>query len=149
MLLAQALEAWVILDEEQLAFLADTRDKVPNYNTYQANNVIDQSVQEMQYSEQPVFVDNNVIFYDQYMKENESEVVQDTTSFEQQDAMIMSVIEEMSNQVAKSNAVNQENKTVNESLTTELERYKEMVKFFEERQKFDLNDHKNYINSQM
>ncbi|GJX37413.1 hypothetical protein Tco_0250716 [Tanacetum coccineum] len=78
-----------------------------------------------EYSKQPVFVDDsniditsdsNVICYDQYMKENESEVVQDTTSFEQQDAMIMSVIEEMSNQVAKCNAVNQENKTGNGSL---------------------------------
>ncbi|GJU85461.1 hypothetical protein Tco_1293007 [Tanacetum coccineum] len=68
-----------------------------------------------EYSEQPVFVndsnieitsDNNVISYDQYMKENESEVVKGTTSSEQQNAMIMSVIDEMSNQVAKCNAVN-------------------------------------------
>ncbi|GKB83645.1 hypothetical protein Tco_0950540, partial [Tanacetum coccineum] len=134
MLLVQALEARVILDEEELAFLADTRDRadsgldtqtfptttifqtydldafnsdcdeapsasvvlmtklsaydsdvlfeVLNYDTYQANNVIDQSVQEMQYSEQPIFVDDlnidmtsdsNVIYYDQYMKENKTE----------------------------------------------------------------------------
>ncbi|GKB33775.1 hypothetical protein Tco_0873176 [Tanacetum coccineum] len=68
-----------------------------------------------EYSEQPVFVndsnieitsDNNVISYDQYMKENESEVVKGTTSSEQQNAMIMSVIDEMSNQLAKCNAVN-------------------------------------------
>ncbi|GJW09264.1 hypothetical protein Tco_1575091 [Tanacetum coccineum] len=59
--------------------------EVLNYDTYQDNNVIDQSVQEVQYSEQPIFVkdsnnditsDNNVISYDQYMKENESKVVQ-------------------------------------------------------------------------
>ncbi|GJW94760.1 hypothetical protein Tco_0174432 [Tanacetum coccineum] len=110
MLLAQALEAGVILDEEQLAFLIDTRHRVdsgadthtlpttaifqtddldafdldcdeapsasavlmaklsaydsdvlsevPNYNTYQDNNVINQSFQEMQYYELPIFVDD-------------------------------------------------------------------------------------------
>ncbi|GKA30184.1 hypothetical protein Tco_0716489 [Tanacetum coccineum] len=38
------------------------------------------------------------------------------------------LFEEMSNQVAKYNAVNLENKAVNESLTAEPEQYKEMVK---------------------
>ncbi|GKE77112.1 hypothetical protein Tco_1543232, partial [Tanacetum coccineum] len=80
---------------------------------------------------------------------NESEVVQGTTSLEQQDAMIISVIEEMSDQVVKWNADNQENKTVNESLIAELERYKEHVKNFEERQNFDLNDLEKYIDTQM
>ncbi|GKA57154.1 hypothetical protein Tco_0756342, partial [Tanacetum coccineum] len=88
------------------AYDSDVLPEVPNYATYQDANVIDQK--------------------------NKSEVVQDTTSSEQQDAMIMSVIEEMSNQVAKCNAVNQENKTVNESLTAELERYKEVVKILKE-----------------
>ncbi|GKA47661.1 retrovirus-related pol polyprotein from transposon TNT 1-94 [Tanacetum coccineum] len=162
MLLAQAQEARVILDEEQIAFLVDiwervdsgpivqaltttaifqTNDlnafdlycdeapktsaifmanltsydsnvlfKVPNYDTYQDNNVIDQSVQEMQYFEQPVFINNlniditsdsNVIYYDQYMNENKSEVVQGTTSSEQQDAMIMSVIDEIGSALAE------------------------------------------------
>ncbi|GJZ58054.1 hypothetical protein Tco_0613548 [Tanacetum coccineum] len=133
MLLAQAQEAGVALDEEQRAFLVDTGKRVDsclnaqalttttifqtndldafdydcdeaptasaifmanlsayesdvlsevqNYDTYQDNNVIDQ---EMHYSEQPVFVndlnikitsDNNVISYDQYLKENKNEVV--------------------------------------------------------------------------
>ncbi|GKD64241.1 hypothetical protein Tco_1306349 [Tanacetum coccineum] len=121
----------LILMAKLSAYDSDVLSEVPIYDHYQDNNVIDQSVHEMQYFEQPVFVDNsniditsdnNVISYDQYMKENESEVVQDTTSSEQQDAMIMFVIEEMSNQEAKCNAVNQENTIVNESLTTDLER---------------------------
>ncbi|GJZ35338.1 hypothetical protein Tco_0581155 [Tanacetum coccineum] len=41
----------------------------------------------------------------QYLKETKNAVVQDTSSFAQQDAVIMSVIEEMSNQVAKCNEV--------------------------------------------
>ncbi|GKD42990.1 retrovirus-related pol polyprotein from transposon TNT 1-94 [Tanacetum coccineum] len=41
------------------------------------------------------------------------------------------------------------NKTVNESLTDELKRYKEQIKIFEDRQKVDLNDKEQYINSQL
>ncbi|GJX16548.1 hypothetical protein Tco_0217380, partial [Tanacetum coccineum] len=76
-------------------------------------------------------------------------IIQDNPSSAQQDAMIMSVIEEMSNQVSKCNEVNKENKTVNETLTVKLERYKEQIKIFEERQKFDLTDREKYIDSQM
>ncbi|GKE40820.1 hypothetical protein Tco_1464225 [Tanacetum coccineum] len=110
------------------------------------------------YCEQPAFVDDsnieltsesNIISYEQYLKENKSEVVYSTPSPKQKNAMIMSVIGEMSNQVAKCNADNQETMIVNESLTTELERYKEHVKFFKERQKVDLNDREKYIDSQM
>ncbi|GKD00654.1 retrovirus-related pol polyprotein from transposon TNT 1-94 [Tanacetum coccineum] len=189
MLLAQALESGMILDEEHLAFLADPMDRVdsglytqtlPTTAIFYTDDLdaFDSDCDEApsasvvlmaklyaydldvlsKYSKQPVFVDNsniditsdrNVISYEQYMQQNKNEVVQDTTSSEQQDAMIMFVIEKMSTHVAKCNEVNQENKTVNESLTTELERYKDYVKMFEERQKFKLNDHEKYIDSQM
>ncbi|GJQ93076.1 hypothetical protein Tco_0004215 [Tanacetum coccineum] len=43
----------------------------------------------------------------------------------------------------------QENKIIHETLTDELERYKEQVKLFEERQKFDLNDREKYIDGQL
>ncbi|GJX29772.1 hypothetical protein Tco_0237851 [Tanacetum coccineum] len=55
----------------------------------------------------------------------------------------------MSSQVAKCNKVQQENIVVNETLTAELERYKEQVKLFEQRQKFDLNDREKYIDGQL
>ncbi|GJR06996.1 retrovirus-related pol polyprotein from transposon TNT 1-94 [Tanacetum coccineum] len=71
------------------------------------------------------------------------------TSSAQHDAMIMIVIEEMTNQVAKCNEVDKENKIIYESLTFELERYKEQIKFLKERQKFDLNDREKYIDSQL
>ncbi|GKC94085.1 retrovirus-related pol polyprotein from transposon TNT 1-94 [Tanacetum coccineum] len=47
------------------------------------------------------------------------------------------------------NLVQQENLIVNETLTAELERYKEQVKLFEQRQKFDLNDKEKYIDGQL
>ncbi|GJZ98690.1 hypothetical protein Tco_0671143 [Tanacetum coccineum] len=105
----------VVLMAKHSAYDSDVLYEVPTHDTYQDNNVIDQSVQEMQYSEQPVFFDDsniditsdsNVISYNQYLKENACEIVQDTKSSKQQDSMIMFVIEEMSNQVAKCNAVN-------------------------------------------
>ncbi|GJT92508.1 hypothetical protein Tco_1081353 [Tanacetum coccineum] len=123
-----------------------------------SNQVAKCNDSDMYYYEQPPFIndsdiditsDSNVISYNQYLQETENKVVQDTTSSAQQDAMIMSVIEKMSNQVAKCNEVNQENKTINESLAAELERYKEQIKIFEERQKFNLTDREKYINGQM
>nr|GEX39205.1 probable NADH dehydrogenase [ubiquinone] 1 alpha subcomplex subunit 5, mitochondrial [Tanacetum cinerariifolium] len=150
---------------ESASFMANLSDygldvlfEVPNYNTYHDNIVFEHNVQEMQYSDQPVIDDDlnieitsdiNVISYDQYIKESEYELVQSNASPVQQYAMIMSVIEEMSNQVAKSNAVNQENKTVNESLIAELERCKDQIKNFKERQKFDLTNKEKYIDGQM
>ncbi|GJS25894.1 retrovirus-related pol polyprotein from transposon TNT 1-94 [Tanacetum coccineum] len=58
----------------------------------------------------------------------------------------MSAIEEMSSQC---NKVQQENLLINETLTAEIERYKEQVKLFEQRQKFDLNDREKYIDGQL
>ncbi|GKB09712.1 hypothetical protein Tco_0838024 [Tanacetum coccineum] len=180
-MLAEALESGMVLDAEQMVFLADNGDtapsasvvlmaklssydsyilsKVPTHNNYLDNHVIDQNVQEMQYSEQLDFNNNpeinitsdrNMISYEQYLKETKNTVVQDNSSSSiQNDAMIMSVIEEMSNQAVKYNEVDKENKIINESLTVELEIYKEQIKIFKERQKFDLKDREKYIDGQL
>ncbi|GKB12262.1 hypothetical protein Tco_0846185 [Tanacetum coccineum] len=122
---------------------------VPFHDTNIENDMSYQSVQETLCSEQP-FVDNdikiditsdsNIVSYEQYLQETKNPVVQSTSSPVQQDELLMCVIEEMSSQVAKCNKVQQENIIVNETLTAELERYKEQVKLFEQRQKFELND---------
>ncbi|GKD00147.1 retrovirus-related pol polyprotein from transposon TNT 1-94 [Tanacetum coccineum] len=175
MLLVEALESRVALDEEHMAFLADIRDtvttgqesqEIPTPAIFQTDNF---DAFDFDYVEAPsasavlmaklsaydsdvhlevpahdTYLDNQVI--DQ---ETKNAVIQDIYSSAQQDALIMSFIEEMSNQVAKCNEVDKVNKTVNESLTAELERYKEQIKLFEERQKFDLNDREKYIDSQL
>ncbi|GJR79366.1 hypothetical protein Tco_0150151 [Tanacetum coccineum] len=115
--------ASAILMAKLSAYDSNVLSEVPTLNTYQNNNVIDQ--------------------------ESKNAVVQDTTATTQQDAMIISIIEEMSNQVAQCNEVNKVNKTVNESLTAELKRYKEQIKIFEERRKFDLTDREKYIDGQI
>ncbi|GKD56271.1 hypothetical protein Tco_1289658 [Tanacetum coccineum] len=135
MLLAQAKEARVALDEEQRAFLGYTREGVESgiddraLTTTAIFQTDDIDAFDSEYDKAPtssaVFM-ANLTSYDLdilsgYLKGNENEVVQSTTSPEQQDAMIMSTIDEMSNHVAKCNAVNKKNKIMNESLTVELE----------------------------
>ncbi|GKD66023.1 integrase, catalytic region, zinc finger, CCHC-type containing protein, partial [Tanacetum coccineum] len=185
-MLAEAQEAGQILDEEQLAFLADlgvsdgqavqsiipnnvafqTEDldtydsdcddisnakavlmanisnygsdvisEVPHSETY-LDDVENQSVHAMQDFEQTPVVDVNV---------------QDTNLQAQQDSMILSVIEQMPEQMI--NHVNNWEKANkeqnNESVIAELERYKERVKTFEQRLNIDLSSREKMIDSQM
>ncbi|GJS64356.1 hypothetical protein Tco_0678920 [Tanacetum coccineum] len=101
------------------------------------NDMLNQSVQEMLYSEPSHFVahpeneihsDSNIISYSQYLIELQNATVQDTNSSTQQDALILSVFEQLSNQVTNCNKVNNDNLTANETLSVELERYKEREK---------------------
>ncbi|GKD38286.1 hypothetical protein Tco_1258493, partial [Tanacetum coccineum] len=64
--------------------------------------------------------DNNVISYADYMVTIENDVAQSVPPPEQDNAMILSVIEQMQSQVERCNTVNQETKSVNESLSSEL-----------------------------
>nr|GFC41041.1 hypothetical protein [Tanacetum cinerariifolium] len=50
----------------------------------------------------------------------------------QQDALILSVIEQLKTQVVNCTKINQDNKSVNEILTAELERYKDQVRILKE-----------------
>nr|GEV28973.1 hypothetical protein [Tanacetum cinerariifolium] len=52
----------------------------------------------------------------------------DTNSSAQQDALILSVFEQLSNQVTNCNKVNNDNMISNETLSAELERYKERIR---------------------
>ncbi|GJT55016.1 retrovirus-related pol polyprotein from transposon TNT 1-94 [Tanacetum coccineum] len=209
-MLAKAQEAGQILDEEQLAFLADpgvldgqvvqtiipnnanfqTEDldtydsdcddvsnakavlmanisnygsdvitEVPHSETY-LNDMENQSVHAMQDFEQTQVVDvtdneitsdSNIISYSQYLQATQQANVQDTNLQAQQDSMILSVIEQMSEQMI--NHVNNWEKANkeqnNESVTVELEKYKERVKTFEQCLNIDLSSREKMIGSQM
>nr|GEV45164.1 hypothetical protein [Tanacetum cinerariifolium] len=67
----------------------------------------------------------------EYLQQTQNTIVQDTNSSAQQDAMILSVTEQISNQVTNYNKIDLENKHVNESLTAKLKTYKQRVKTFE------------------
>ncbi|GJS21653.1 retrovirus-related pol polyprotein from transposon TNT 1-94 [Tanacetum coccineum] len=143
-MLAEAQEAGQILDEEQLAFLADlgTEDldtydsdcddilnakavlmanisnygsdiisEVPHFETY-LNDMENQSVHVMQdfeqipivdFTDNEIHSDSNIILYSQYLHETQQANVQDTNLQAQQDSMILSVIEQMSEQMINHN----------------------------------------------
>ncbi|GJZ25003.1 retrovirus-related pol polyprotein from transposon TNT 1-94 [Tanacetum coccineum] len=131
-MLAEAQEAGQILDKEQLAFLAD-----PGIPASQAQTII------------PHNVPNSKTYLNDM--DNQSATVQDTNLQAQQDSMILSVIEQMSEQMI--NHVNNwemaNKEQNNKSITAELESYKERVKTFEQRLNIDLSCHKKMIDSQM
>ncbi|GJS81194.1 hypothetical protein Tco_0747735, partial [Tanacetum coccineum] len=74
-------------------------------------------------------------------------VVQNSNSSAQQDALILSVIEQLKTQVVNCTKINLENKSVNDTLTAELERYKEQVKVLKEGQNVDLKRKDNVSDS--
>ncbi|GJY99057.1 retrovirus-related pol polyprotein from transposon TNT 1-94 [Tanacetum coccineum] len=64
--------------------------------------------------------------------------VQNSNSYAQQDALILSVIEQLKTQVVNCTKINLDNKSINDTLTAELESYKEQVKVLKEGQNVDL-----------
>ncbi|GKF69398.1 hypothetical protein Tco_0202455, partial [Tanacetum coccineum] len=69
----------------------------------------------------------------EYVKETQQAAVQNSNnSSAQQDALILSVIEQLKTQVINSTKINLDNKSVNDTLTAELERYKEQVNVLKE-----------------
>ncbi|GJZ35055.1 hypothetical protein Tco_0580872 [Tanacetum coccineum] len=106
------------------------------------NNMINQGVQVMPSFEQSNVVnqsdeitnDNNIIPYSQYVTESQKAVVQNSNSSAQQNALILSVIEQLKTQVVNCTKINLDNISVNDTLTAELERYKEQVKVLKEGQ---------------
>ncbi|GJR69174.1 hypothetical protein Tco_0015239 [Tanacetum coccineum] len=91
------------------------------------------------------FLDNeihsgsNIIPYSQYLQESQDAVIQDTNTFSPNDLLVLYLVEQMTDHVAHLDKENQTNKMVNESLTAELERYKERIAIFEQRLNVDLN----------
>ncbi|GJR56827.1 retrovirus-related pol polyprotein from transposon TNT 1-94 [Tanacetum coccineum] len=121
---------------------SDALAEVHNHDNVN-NNMINQAVQVMPSSEQSNVVnhseteitsDSNIIPYSQYVIESQHAAVQNSNSPAQQDALILSVIEQLKTQVSNCTKINMENKSVNDTLTAELERYKEQVKVLNEGQ---------------
>ncbi|GJT70828.1 retrovirus-related pol polyprotein from transposon TNT 1-94 [Tanacetum coccineum] len=77
----------------------------------------------------------------------DEEAVQNSNSSAQQGALILSVIKQLKTQVANCTKVNLENKSVKNTLTAELKRYKEQVKVLNEGQNVDLKNKDNVLES--
>ncbi|GJQ92406.1 hypothetical protein Tco_0003545 [Tanacetum coccineum] len=120
------------------------------------NNMINQGVQVIPSSEQSNVVnhseteitsDSNIIPYSQYVTESQQAAVQNSNSSTQQDALILSVIEQLKTQVINCTKINLDNKSVNDTLTAKLERYKEQVKVLKKGQNVDLKSKDNVLDS--
>nr|GEY47855.1 hypothetical protein [Tanacetum cinerariifolium] len=107
------------------------------------NSMINQGVQVTMSPEQSSVVnhskteitsDSNIIPHSQYVKETQQVAIQNSSSSAQQDALILSVIEQLKTQVIDCTKINMDNKSVNDTLTADLERYKEQVKVLKEGQ---------------
>nr|GEU29237.1 hypothetical protein [Tanacetum cinerariifolium] len=138
---------------------SDIISEVPHYDSYH-NDTDNQSVHVMQDFEQTLVVDfsnnkihsdSNILPYSQYLQETQLGAVQETNPYAQQDSMILFVIEQVSeqmiNHVNNWEKANQEKN--NESLTAELDRYKERVKTFKQLLNIDLSSRERMIDSQM
>ncbi|GJW83691.1 hypothetical protein Tco_0156836 [Tanacetum coccineum] len=99
------------------------------------------------YSETKITSDSNIIPYSQYVKESQHAAVQNSSSSAQQDALILFVIEQLKTQVVNCTKLNLDNKSVNDTLTAELERYKAQVKVLKEGQNVDLKSKDNVSDS--
>nr|GEX41928.1 hypothetical protein [Tanacetum cinerariifolium] len=107
------------------------------------NNMINHAVQMIPSSEQSDVVnhseteitsDSNIIPYSQYVQKSQQAAVRNSNLSAQQDAIILSVIEQLKTQVVNCIKINIENKSFNDTLTVELERYKEQLKVLKEGQ---------------
>nr|GEU80759.1 hypothetical protein [Tanacetum cinerariifolium] len=105
------------------------------------NNVINQAVQAMPISKQSnimnqsetkITSDSNIIPYSQYVSESQYAAIQNSNFLTQQDAIILSMIEQLKTQVVNYTKINKDKKGVNETLTAELERYKDQVRILKE-----------------
>ncbi|GJT89897.1 hypothetical protein Tco_1078742 [Tanacetum coccineum] len=83
-----------------------------------------------------------------YMEDNEEHVVQSNVSSVRNDAL-MSIIDDMHEQGVQSMSANKQVKVVNDTLTSELARYKELVGVYEKRTKFELTEREQKIDEQM
>ncbi|GJU77081.1 hypothetical protein Tco_1274151 [Tanacetum coccineum] len=125
------------LDEEQLAFLANLRVTV----SQETQTIILHNA---------AFQTDDLGSYDSDCDDISSGKVVLMDNLSSYDSDVLSeMFEKMSNHVTNWDKVNQETKTINESLTAELERYKERVKTFEQRLNVDLSSREKFIDSQM
>ncbi|GJS03993.1 hypothetical protein Tco_0320501 [Tanacetum coccineum] len=92
--------------------------------------------------------DNNIILYNQYMEDNEEHVVQSNVSSVRNEAL-MSIIDDMHEQGIQSMSANKQVKVVDDTLTSELARYKELVGVYDKRTKFELTEREQKIDEQM
>nr|GEU70910.1 hypothetical protein [Tanacetum cinerariifolium] len=139
-LLVQAQANGQILHEEKLAFLADpgitecqaTQTVITHNATSQADDLDAYDFNCDELNTLQVALIENLSYYG--LDALVEAAIQNSNSSAQQDALILSVIEQLKTQVINCTKINLDNISVNDTLTGELERYKEQVKLSKEGQ---------------
>ncbi|GJS26266.1 hypothetical protein Tco_0486886 [Tanacetum coccineum] len=138
-----------ILLEEELAFLADprtaegqaTQTVITHNAAYQADDLDAYESDCDELNTTKVALRANLSHY------GLDALTENSSLSAQQDALILSVIEQLKTQVINCTKINLDNKSVNDTLTAELERYKEQVKVLKEGQNIDLKSKDNVLDS--
>ncbi|GJR21798.1 hypothetical protein Tco_0970325 [Tanacetum coccineum] len=135
MFMANLSSADLVYDEASRSYDSDILSEVHEYDNYQDVVCEHHDAHEMHHDVQPNCVvdsnvdymsDSNMIMYDQYVKDNAEPVVQ-----------------------TQSVSSNEQNKVVNASLTAKLATYKEQVKLYERRAKFELTKREQKLKEQL
>ncbi|GJV18026.1 retrovirus-related pol polyprotein from transposon TNT 1-94 [Tanacetum coccineum] len=146
-----------IYDEAGPSYDSNNPCEVQDHDTFVDHMDEYHEVHEMQNDVQHNYVvdsdadytsDSNIIPYDQYVEDNEDHVVQCNVSSVRNDAL-MSILDEMHEQGVQSRLANKPDRVVNDSVTSELTRYKELVGEYEKWAKFELTDREQKIDEQM
>nr|GFD33390.1 hypothetical protein [Tanacetum cinerariifolium] len=157
MFMANLSSADPVYDEAGPSYDSDILSKVHDHDHYQDAFCEHHEVQEMHDDVQLNYVvdshadytsDSNMILYDQYVKDNAVPVVQSSVSSVPNDAYTM-ILNDRQEQPAQHVSVTTQNNVVDKSLTAELATYKEQVKLYERRAKFELTEREQKIDEQL
>ncbi|GJT97418.1 retrovirus-related pol polyprotein from transposon TNT 1-94 [Tanacetum coccineum] len=157
MFMANLSSADPVYDEASPSYDSDILSEVPDHDNYQDAVCKHHEVHEMHDYVQLNYIvdshadytsDNNMIMCDQYVKDNVVPVVQSNVSSVPNDAYMM-ILNDMHEQSAQYVSVTTHNNVVDNSLTAELATYKEQVKLYERRAKFELIEREQKIEEQL
>ncbi|GJV13659.1 integrase, catalytic region, zinc finger, CCHC-type containing protein [Tanacetum coccineum] len=157
MFMANLSSADPVYDEAGPSYDSDILSEVHDHDHYQDVVCEHHEEHEMHDDVQPNYVvdshadytsNSNMIPYDQYVKDNAVPVVQSNVSSVTNDAYMM-IYNDMCEPHAQSVSKTTRNIVVDNSLTAELETYKEQVKLYERRARFELTEREQKIDEQL
>nr|GEW80797.1 retrovirus-related Pol polyprotein from transposon TNT 1-94 [Tanacetum cinerariifolium] len=138
-LLVQAQANRQVLQEEELEFLVDpeiaetssNQYVITNNAAYQADDLDAYDFDCDELNSAKIALMENLFHY------GSNNLAENSSLPTLQDDLILSMIEQLKTQVVKCTKINQDNKNVNEILTTELERYKNQERILKEQSNVD------------
>ncbi|GJW91210.1 retrovirus-related pol polyprotein from transposon TNT 1-94 [Tanacetum coccineum] len=157
MFMANLSSADPVYDEAGPSYDSDILSEVHDHDHYQDAVCEHHEEHEMHDDVQPNYVvdshadytsNSNMIPYDQYVKDNAVPVVQSNVSSVTNDAYMM-IYNDMCEPHAQSVSKTTRNIVVDNSLTAELETYKEQVELYERRARFELTEREQKIDEQL